>query len=114
MKYKIILVPFPFDDFSAHKVRPAICLTDPIGKYNHIVIAFITSQVPSGLNKTDIVVEEGTKYFNKTGLKITSTIRIHRLVTVPVGLIKRELGKAPTELQKEIKQRLQELFDLKK
>ena len=26
MKYKIVLVPFPFDDFSGTKVRPALCL----------------------------------------------------------------------------------------
>jgi hypothetical protein len=29
-KHKIILVPFPFDDFSELKVRPAICLTNSI------------------------------------------------------------------------------------
>ena len=28
MKYKIVLVPFPFDDLRANKVRPAVCLTD--------------------------------------------------------------------------------------
>jgi len=26
---KVVLVPFPFDDLSAAKVRPAVCLTDP-------------------------------------------------------------------------------------
>jgi hypothetical protein len=30
MKYKIVLVPFPFDDLTATKVRPAACLTDEI------------------------------------------------------------------------------------
>ena len=74
MKNKNILVPFPFDDFSLYKVRPAICLTDSIGKYNHIVIAFITSQVPADINKTDIFVDQGSKNFIKTGLKVTSTI----------------------------------------
>ncbi len=28
MRGKIVLLPFPFDDFSATKVRPALCLTD--------------------------------------------------------------------------------------
>ena len=31
LKGKIVLVPFPFDDLSATKVRPAVCLTDSIG-----------------------------------------------------------------------------------
>jgi len=26
---KVVLVPFPFDDFSGTKVRPTVCLTDP-------------------------------------------------------------------------------------
>lgn len=39
MKYKIVLVPFPFDDLSATKVRPAICLTDSISAYQHVVAA---------------------------------------------------------------------------
>ncbi len=43
IKNSIVLVPFPFDDFSESKVRPAICLTSEIGKYHHIIIAFITS-----------------------------------------------------------------------
>lgn len=28
------LVSFPFDDFSSSKVRPAVCLTEPIGPHN--------------------------------------------------------------------------------
>jgi len=40
IKNSIVLVPFPFDDFSVLKVRPAICLTSEIGKYNHVIIAF--------------------------------------------------------------------------
>lgn len=28
-KYKVVLVPFPFDDLSSSKVRPAVCLTEP-------------------------------------------------------------------------------------
>jgi mRNA interferase MazF len=46
---KIFLVPFPFDDASATKVRPAVCLTEPLGIYRHIILAFITSQVPPDL-----------------------------------------------------------------
>jgi len=33
---KVVLVPFPFDNLSTTKVRPAVCLTDPIGPHRHI------------------------------------------------------------------------------
>jgi mRNA interferase MazF len=46
-KHKVVLVPFPFDDFSSDKVRPAVCLTDPIGSHDHLILAFITSRVPA-------------------------------------------------------------------
>jgi hypothetical protein len=47
MTGKIVLVPFPFDDLSGSKVRPAICLTDPVGQHRHVVLGFITSQIIS-------------------------------------------------------------------
>jgi hypothetical protein len=45
MKGKIVLIQFPFDDLSASKVRPAYCLTQPIGNYQHIIFALITSRI---------------------------------------------------------------------
>lgn len=46
LKNKVVLVPFPFDDLSSSKVHPAVCLTEPIGQHNHVVLAFITSRLP--------------------------------------------------------------------
>jgi mRNA interferase MazF len=66
MKYKIVLVPFPFDDFPGTKVRPALCLTEKIGKHNHVVIAFITSKTPSDKTPSDIVIEMS----EQSGLKV--------------------------------------------
>ena len=54
---RIVLVSFPFEDVSAAKVRPALCLTDPIGPRRHVVVAFLTSRVPDDLLDTDLVVE---------------------------------------------------------
>ncbi len=46
---KVVLVPFPFDDLSATKLRPAVSLTEPIGANDHVVVAFITSREISDL-----------------------------------------------------------------
>jgi mRNA interferase MazF len=56
MRYRVILVPFPFDDLSGSKVRPAVCLTEAVGIYRHIVLAFITSVVPAQTRTDGFVV----------------------------------------------------------
>ena len=43
MKGKIVLIQFPSDDLFSSKVRPAYCLTNQIGGYQHIIFALITS-----------------------------------------------------------------------
>jgi mRNA interferase MazF len=47
MRYDVVLVPFPFDDLTGTKVRPAVCLTDILGVHRHVVLAFVTSVVPA-------------------------------------------------------------------
>ena len=106
---RIVLVPFPFDDLSAVKARPAVCLTDPIGPHRHIVLAFITSRVPSDLLPSDLVLAASDPGFASTGLRMTSTIRLHRLMIVRAAFIRRQLGVLPPTLQREVQVRLQAL-----
>ena len=112
MKYKIVLVPFPFDDLTAKKVRPAVCLTDEIKPFDHIVLAFITSRVAASALPTNFVIDKSDADFAMTGLKVSSTIRLHRLMTVTKSIIQRELGDLSATQRAEIDNRLQKLFDL--
>ena len=111
-KHKIVLVPFPFDNFSELKVRPAVCLTNSIGPHKHVVIAFITSKAPEELEKTDIVLDQSHASFMQTGLKVSSTIRLHRLVTIGSLFIQRELGRLPADVKSLVDQKMKQLFDL--
>ncbi len=112
MKWKIILVPFPFDDLSGTKVRLALCLTNEISPYKHIVISFITSQLEKANEPSDIPLLPSNKDFFSTGLKIASSVRLHRLVTVPTSLALRQLGSLPPELKNPVEQKLRDLFNL--
>ena len=112
MRYKVVLVPFPFDDLSSSKVRPAVCLTEPTSPYRHIVLAFITSRIPQELSDTDLVLSMEENGFETTGLRVSSTLQLHRLMTVTTSLIKRELGALTPRMQKKIKERLRTLFNL--
>lgn len=110
MKHKIVLVPFPFDDLSSSKVRPAVCLTDEIQPYEHVVLAFITSKVSANPSSTDFTIDSQDIDFAQTGLKVSSTIRLHRLMTISKTIIQRKLGELSKNQQMEIENRLRKLF----
>lgn len=113
MKHKVVLVPFPFDDLSSTKVRPAVCLTEPIGEHRHVVLAFITSRVPNQPLSTDLIFLETSKDFSLTGLRVSSALQLHRMMTVASNIIVRELGILPKSAQKEVEGKLKLLFGLK-
>ncbi|MHB1980470.1 MAG: type II toxin-antitoxin system PemK/MazF family toxin [Sulfobacillus sp.] len=105
-------MPFPFDDLSSGKMCPAVCLTEAIGSHQHVVLAFVTSTIPAPLLASDLVLEEGSNTFAATGLRVTSTLRLHRLVTVTTTLLQRDLGSLSTESLIAVSDRLRTLFAL--
>lgn len=112
MRFRVVLVPFPFDDLSGRKVRPAVCLTDAVGIHRHVVLAFITSTVPTTLEPSDILLAPGTSDFAATGLRVPSTLRLHRMVTVSTAIIRRQMGMLTPGLQAQVQQGLRTLFAL--
>ena len=112
MRFRVVLVPFPFDDLSGQKVRPAVCLTDAVGTHRHVVLAFITSTVPLTLEPSDIVLAPGTPGFGSTGLRVRSTLRLHRMVTLSASIIRRQMGSLAPTLQAQVEQALRTLFAL--
>jgi mRNA interferase MazF len=105
-KGKIFLIPFPYDDLSTNKLRPALCLTNPVGARRHVILAYITSRIPNNLLETDIVLDINHPDFAVSGLRVSSTIRLHQLVTVSTVTIQRELGELSSDIQVEIAEKL--------
>ncbi|RKZ39594.1 MAG: type II toxin-antitoxin system PemK/MazF family toxin [Candidatus Parabeggiatoa sp. nov. 3] len=105
-KGKIFLVPFPYDDLSTNKLRPAACLTNPMGARRHVLLAYITSHIPTHLQETDIKLDANNPDFVATGLHQSSIIRLHHLVTVSTIVIQRELGELPSDIQAKITEKL--------
>ena len=112
IKGKVVLIPFPFDDLSSTKVRPAVCLTNPIGPHRHVILAFISSQVPVDIMDPDLVLDATQADFSLTGLRVPSILRLHRLMTVTTSLIQRELGELSPRMQSEADKRVKKLFVL--
>ena len=111
-KGKVVLVPFPFDDLSGAKARPAVCLTDPLGPHRHVILAFITSRTPTDLLDTDLVLDSSQADFAATGLRVSSTLKLHRMMTATTSLIQRELGALSPAMQTEVASKLRKLFGL--
>jgi mRNA interferase MazF len=109
---KVVLVPFPFDDLSGTKLRPAVCLTEPEGEHRHVVLAFITSHLADSALPSDIELPTTHPDFAASGLRVPSRLRLHRLLTVTTRIIQRELGRLGPLLEAEIAARLQGLFQL--
>jgi mRNA interferase MazF len=65
----VVLVPFPFTDLTAEKLRPAVIVSvDP--QKTDVIIAFISSVVsPEDVSETDYLLRQDNPDFVKTGLK---------------------------------------------
>jgi mRNA interferase MazF len=89
MKGKIVLVPFPFTDLTAAKLRPALVIYE--GEKD-VVMAFISSKIPSEPSEVDILITKDHTSFRKAGLKVDSVIKLDKIATVMKDLIVGELG----------------------
>ena len=89
---EIVLLSFPFTDLQSTKVRPALVVSsDSFNKIGRdAVFIFITSKQYN--DPFDIRLEQGSSEFKSTGLKVSSTLRISKIMCLEQGLIRRRLG----------------------
>jgi mRNA interferase MazF len=106
MRGRVVLVQFPFDDLSSSKVRPVVCLTNPIGVHRHIIMALITSRIPSDLLETDIVLDTTHPDCMISGLSKPSTLRLDHVITLRRSMIIRQLGRLSIATQTIIVEKL--------
>jgi len=112
LKWRIVLATYPFDESESSKVRPALCLNDPVGQYAHVIVAYITSQMPTDFEPSDITIDPSQPSWSGTGLKKRSVVRLHRLFTVDALLMRNTLGTWPQAQRAEVETRLRSLFSL--
>ncbi len=105
----VVLVRFPFTDLTATKLRPAVVLA--ASGTEDVVLAFVTSRVDRPL-RFGVPVVENASEFAATGLRISSTIRVDRLVTLHRHLLLRRLGRLGPGFRLRVAAALVELFEL--
>ena len=108
----VVLVPFPFTDLTAEKLRPAV-IVSPDPQELDVVIAFISSIVPSKeMAETDFLLIPDHPDFAKTGLKKSSVFKMKKLLTIDRTKLVRRLGRVSPPIQDELDRRLRNALGL--
>ena len=74
----ILLIPFPFSELTDIKVRPAVVIAFTKDKYGDIILAAISSQVPTKTTANEILIQPE----KRNGLRIVSVIKVDRIFTL--------------------------------
>ena len=110
-KGDVILVPFPFTDLSQTKLRPAVVLWAD-SKGQDVTLCFISSQKVDRLATNEFAITATDPQFATTGLKVTSKVRVTRVVTLERRLLQRRLGKLSEQMMARLDQTLKTAFQL--
>ena len=57
---EIYLARFPFGDSAGVKLRPVLTLTGPLGTVPEVLVAYISSVIPTSVLNSDIVLDPST------------------------------------------------------
>ena len=103
---EIVLIRFPQADLQAGKLRPALILAIAPGNHADLLLALITSREYQAIPQFDEIVAPADADFAPSGLKVRSTIRLARLISVEQSIISARLGQISQKRLDTIKGRL--------
>ena len=106
----IVLVRFPFSDYSTTKLRPALIISKNNEK--EICVAFISSVISVELEKTDFLLTEDDDDFLQTRLKKDSVFKMNKIATLDKSIILGRLGEVSERLQRELDEKLRSTLGL--
>lgn len=109
---EIYLARFPYGDTPGMKLRPVLILTGPIGLGPEVLVAYISSVVPSHLLGSDLLVDPGQADHRSTHLKSVSVIRLHKLATIHARSVARRLGNLSPAAHQLVSSKLRALLHL--
>ena len=111
-KGDVCLASFPFGGRVGAKVRPVLLLTDPVGPVPEVLVAYMSSVIPSTPLPTDIVIDPTLPEHAGTSLKVTTVLRLHKLATIHESDIARSLGAVSPATWADVESRLRTFLGL--
>jgi mRNA interferase MazF len=103
----VILVPFPFAEFTNRKIRPCVVICTTKDKFQDLVVSAISSVVPDRLNENDILVDSDSS----NNLRTTSIIKVDRIVTLKKSDVIAHIGKLSSVHKKEFRKKFRNLIE---
>jgi len=100
---EIVLLKFPFTDGKTFKRRPALVIND--FEDDDIIVCRITSQIYK--TKNDVLISD----WKKTGLKLPSVIRVHKIATLNKDLAEIILGHIDNPTKDKVRATISKLTD---
>ena len=107
---EICLASFPFGDTAGMKLRPVLVLTGPVGSIPEVLVAYISSVLPTALMPSDLALDPASPEFRCTNLKTASVLRLHKLATIHASMISRYLGSLPPSQRTTVAAKLHDLL----
>ena len=110
-RWDVVLLAYPFDDWSGAKVRPAVVLSsdDYHRRRESAVLVLITSNTELR-SDFDILIADTHPEFIRTGLAKSSVIRVDMIWTLKQVLVRRTLGSVGNALRNEVMTRVRRLL----
>lgn len=107
----VILIPFPFTDFSTLKQRPALVISSSTfnESQSDIIVAAITSHIIAPLRNGEFLIPEHEK--DKSGLLGKSIIKLGKIVTIDKRLVRKSLGNLSNKTTKTIVSEIHKILD---
>ena len=99
----IVLLKFPFTDGKNYKKRPALIIND--FDDGDIIVCRITSQIYK--TPFDVYLDS----WEKSGLKLPSVIRVHKLATLEIDLVEAIMGQINDQTKDKIRTIITKLTD---
>jgi mRNA interferase MazF len=109
---EIYLSYFPFGGSPGMKLRPVLLLTGSLGSVPEVLVAYISSVIPSQLLPSDIILDPSRPEHAGTHLKTASVVRLHKLATIHQRNMTRFLGTLSASTIREVEARLRALLNL--
>jgi mRNA interferase MazF len=110
-KGDLVLVQFPFTDLTQTKLRPALVLHANL-TLGEITLCFVSSQNINNLSPEEFAILTSDEEFRETGLRISSKVRVTRIVTLQSRLILRRLGKLGDQHIKQLNNIMKQVFQI--